>query len=58
MARGRATDVVVRNQVTKKGISQLQINQKFHLAQSTICGIIIRFTTTEKSALKKLLIGN
>ncbi|GBN01458.1 Transposable element Tcb1 transposase [Araneus ventricosus] len=52
MARGRATDLAVRNKIIQQHqnrISQLQIGRTFHLAQSTICSIIKLFTTTGNS---------
>ena len=58
MARERAMDLVVRTkniQQHQNGISQRQIRQKFHLAQSTLCGIIERCTTTGKSCPGKAL---
>ena len=58
MARGRAMDLVIRNktiQLHQSGISQLQISQKLYLAQSTVCGIIKRSTTTGKNCPEKAL---
>ncbi|GBL61555.1 hypothetical protein AVEN_70431-1 [Araneus ventricosus] len=52
MARGRATDLAVRNQIIQQhqnGISQRQISRTFRLTQSTECSIIKRFTTTGNS---------
>ncbi|GBO15293.1 Transposable element Tcb1 transposase [Araneus ventricosus] len=52
MARGRATDLALRNKIKQQhqnGISQLQIGRTFRLAQSTVCTIIKRFTTTGNS---------
>ncbi|GBN51544.1 hypothetical protein AVEN_39974-1 [Araneus ventricosus] len=52
MARGRATDLAVRNQIKQQhqnGIPQSEIGRTFRLAQSTVCSILKRFTTTENS---------
>ncbi|GBM38328.1 hypothetical protein AVEN_158355-1 [Araneus ventricosus] len=52
MERGQATDLPVRNQFIRQhqnGISQRQIGRTFRLAQSTVCSIIKRFTTTGNS---------
>ncbi|GBN84086.1 hypothetical protein AVEN_78257-1 [Araneus ventricosus] len=52
MARGRATDLEVHNQIIQQhqnGISQRQIGRTFRLAQSTVCNIIKRFTTIGNS---------
>ncbi|GBO38027.1 hypothetical protein AVEN_146838-1 [Araneus ventricosus] len=51
MAKGRATDLAARNQIIQEhqNLSQLQIGRTFRLAQSTVCSIIKRFTTTGNS---------
>ncbi|GBN69114.1 hypothetical protein AVEN_47257-1 [Araneus ventricosus] len=52
MAKGRATDLAVRNQIIQQhqnGISQLQIGRTFRLAQSIVCSIMKRFSTTGNS---------
>ncbi|GBM23802.1 hypothetical protein AVEN_91141-1 [Araneus ventricosus] len=52
MARKRATDLAVRNEVIQQhqnGISQRQISRTFRLTQSIVCSIIRRFTTTGNS---------
>ncbi|GBN57529.1 hypothetical protein AVEN_232061-1 [Araneus ventricosus] len=52
MARGRATDLAVRNQIIQQrqnSISQFQIDRTFRLTQSTVCSTIKRFTTTGNS---------
>ncbi|GBM93433.1 hypothetical protein AVEN_268473-1 [Araneus ventricosus] len=51
MARGRATDLAVRNEIIQQHqnvISQHQIGRTF-LTQSTVCSIIKRFATTGKN---------
>ncbi|GBM17276.1 hypothetical protein AVEN_223807-1 [Araneus ventricosus] len=53
MTRRRATDLAVRNQIIQQrqnGICQGQIGRTFRLAQSTVCSIIKRFTTTGNSS--------
>ncbi|GBL75700.1 hypothetical protein AVEN_155007-1 [Araneus ventricosus] len=53
MARGRATDLAVRNQIIQQhqnGISQRKIGRTFRLAQSAVCSIIKRFTSTGNSS--------
>ncbi|GBN09678.1 hypothetical protein AVEN_31646-1 [Araneus ventricosus] len=52
MARGRVTDLAVRNQIIQQhqnGIPQREIGRTFRLAQFTVCSIIKRFTKTENS---------
>ncbi|GBL99148.1 hypothetical protein AVEN_64138-1 [Araneus ventricosus] len=56
MARGRATDLGVRNQMIQQrpnGVSQRQIGRTFRLAQSTVYSIMKRFTTTGNSRPEK-----
>ncbi|GBM47591.1 hypothetical protein AVEN_77031-1 [Araneus ventricosus] len=53
MARGRATDLAVRNQIIQQhqnGICQRQIDRTFRLAQSAVRSIIKRFTATGNSS--------
>ncbi|GBM51093.1 hypothetical protein AVEN_216865-1 [Araneus ventricosus] len=54
MARGRATDFAVRNEIIQQ--HQIDISfRRFRLTQSTVCSIIKRFTTTGNSCPGKAL---
>ena len=62
MAWGQATDLVVQNQIIQQHqnfISQHQISQIFHLAQSTVCVVLENvLQRLEKAAMEKLLVGS